>query len=347
MDKTSWRGVARACAMVGVLAMAMPVAGQPGKAQEDRYVCDMHCEPGKVSKEAGTCAVCRMKLRTWEDVGYRLGVQRLKDAAGRTLRLRVIDPSGADVKDLMPMSLEAWQTGPGLRVTAVLPGLKDLVQGRVERESFDAELPAAGDEATAVFAEFVPRDDLSKVRVAGAKIDPVKGTSSTAMPGEDYDDKHLVGEYSLPMRCNGKKFFAGETSFIRIGVLKDLDPVGDLEPVYSSSGVRGELVVVGTKPMFFERLTPLPIGSEARVRGGGTYTAELLDEARQVAALNGSEHDLVFATRFPAPGTYKVFLKVRHKGEYVRTSYVIEALKLTKANADEVPSHEGHEGHGK
>ena len=302
-------------------------------------VCDMHCEPGKVSSQPGICPVCRMKLRTWEDVGYAVALAATSPGAPidpAYVSLRVLDPAGLDTPDV---HID--------RLTAVSLDLTAIEELQPASRASNASTPAISAAAfflrpksqpAMLFAELVD----SKRRPLHTRAVSLVPPGSTATPitlAEDFDVVQHDGEYELRVRCNGKKFFAGEPSIIRVGVsIKNTD-LADLETLSAATdpiatGSMGQLVVVAVEPPMFARLFPINVRPSSPADGmvWGAVPPDVLGLARTTASLNGGPSDLIFATSFPAPGKYRVFFTAQHRQRPVRASFVIDALPLDPAS---------------
>lgn len=332
-----------------------------------RWVCDMHCEPGTVRGAPAMCPVCRMALRRWEDVGYSMSVEPAPGVtvrAGEPARLlaRVLDPSGVDARlrampegDVSVMAFNdrlnwsAWTAGRGVVNEAGAARFEVLFTPPTDG-SYVLFGEARLDEGTTGGAVVVGR---AAIDVGPAMMGSMG--SPEASPKEDYDVvKHVGpgGAYEVRVRCNGQRFFAGEDSYVRVGVDLGGAAVTDLEPLIdgpgSASGVKGRLVVVSTDTTFFQLATPLPM--RGGVGGGGgvsgttgvdarieRVTAGQIAGAEAMASLNGRETDLVYLVRLPRVGMYRVFTEMRHKGEPIRAEFVIDAQALEGAAAEPAP----------
>jgi hypothetical protein len=325
---------------LGVIAAlrhsASTTQSSPQTKANARFVCDMHCEPGKVYDHAATCPVCRMALRTWEDVGFSIALDSapVGTRPADTIGVRVLDPSGSDTTDVRIARLSAV-AGDLSSIQSLIrtPGSDQTSVSKAGRAEF--QQPEAA--VSRIFAELLDQHDKPMGTPSASFAKPGASPAPITLT-EDYDVVQHDRGYELRVRCNGKKFFAGEPSFIRLGVTRKGETVTNIEPLDSKH--LAELVVVGVEPPFFARLSPI-LSSEGVPLC--ELSSDILESARSTAGLNGSHHDQVFMTRFPAPGKYRAFARVQHDGKPIQAAFLIDALPLD--SEPDAPPATGHEHH--
>lgn len=329
--KSTESGAATSTGQAGAVA---PAPATPARAAA-RYVCDMHCEPGKVYNRPGFCPVCRMNLSEWERVGYSIAIESSSPGASgepASVVLRTLDPSGLDTSDAVIERLTAV-AGDLSKVEALRPSIKKDVPYRTQ-----AIFPGEVRTPTVIFAELVDKSGKT-IGAPAANFVPKGASPAPVTLPEDYDIVQHDGDYEVRIRCNGRKFFSGEVSHIRLGVTVANEPVVDLEPISPGAPDLGELLVVRAEPPLFGRLKPIVL-TDAPGTARCPVSPEVLESAKSIAGLNGSPKDLSFVTQFPYPGKYRVLATLQHKGKPIRAAFTIDALPPNAEPTQSAPTHE-------
>lgn len=278
-----------------------------------RFVCEMHCEPGKAYPHEGKCPVCAMKLTAWDETGYAL---RVATPGTGELRHTLLDPSGVPVHNL-------GVDGQSVRVTMLSPDLKSVetVPAEISGDQFIFAGFGKAHAGWTVFAELLsggkPAPTWTSV---GAQMDDVR--ASAELPAEDFDMVAHDGDYELRIRCNGQKFIVGERSFVRIGVSVRDKAIADLEALPNRNGARGELLIMSATPARLVRTQELELAEHAT---DARLNSDALVAARHSASLNGQPSDMVFSTVFPRVGVYRVNFEAHRAGKPIRATWYIHA----------------------
>lgn len=304
----------------------------------EQWVCDMHCEPGKISAHPGVCPLCHMALRPFAEVPFLLAPPPPTPFSVDTptrLTFNVRDPAGLPARQI-----------PGLRAQGL-----DLVIVSDDLRWFSLAKGGAGPSQTStglavsttvappgpgryMVYPFVAGSHASETHLGGIAAVPLFFSGASSEPlefKETYDEVQHDGAYELRIRCNGKRFFAGEDSFLRVGVDLNGKTVTDLEPVDGAEVERkemGELFIASADRMFSVKADLIPVEGSAQAPRGvdrRTIPEEVFAEAKRCAGFNGSASDLIFHARFPRPGFYVAIARLQHQGRVLTASFLIDA----------------------
>lgn len=307
----------------------------------ERYVCDMHCEPGTVRSELGNCPVCKMALRPYEQSPWALKISS-KDAvrpgSPATLKLWALDPAG----NAAPMAKPVRVSFVPESLDRILPVsiaadsadslvAKQVVFSHAGRWSAVAEFTDAGGVPHTISTDFRVRAQDESSAEPAARL---KG---------DYDVVAHVDAYEVRVRCNGQKFFVGEESIIRIGVDLRQAPVTNLQRF--PGGWLSEATIASQDLKHFARLTSVETALAQPDARPPLLSRELVQRTRDAMLGNGRESDVVFHYVFPAPGVYRMFVRLKHLGKDIEAAFVIDALLPEDSSEDLTPT--GHEHHAK
>lgn len=320
----------------------------------EKWVCDMHCEPGKVFDGPGVCPVCRMAYKPISQVPYSANVAPdpapIQPGVTTQLTIRLLDPAG-NVLGLD--ALEIVHEEP-LHLLMVNSDLSWYAHEHPTPRPDGAfvlpfAFPAPGEYT--LFHDYTPKG--KKQQVAPFKL-KVAGVAPPPKPlVEDYDTVAQIEGYEFRVRCNGVKFAAAEDSIIRIGIDRDGEPVTDLEPYL---GELGHLVIISADLKSFVHSHPLDMtddhdGGDHGHAHGHAHDHDhdtIMRAARAAVDLrNGKPSDVVFHAVFPRPGLYKAFAQFQHKGKILTYPFVINAEPPRDGRAvpagDDKHDHGGHD----
>ncbi len=342
-----------AAACAALLPRLNALVAAVGVFAPEKWVCDMHCEPGTSFDGPGTCPVCKMAYKPISQVPYSASIvaspNPVMPGTKTDLTVRLIDPAGNPVKNLaivhekplhllMVSSDLSWYAHehptPRPDGTLTLP---------------DFAFPAPGEYT--LFFDFTPEDKPQQVPQYKVKV---QGEAKALVPlVEDYDVVGKVDGYEFRVRCNGEKFMASADSIIRIGIDRDGKPITDLE---NYLGALGHLVIISQDLKQFVHSHPMDMddapghGDEADghahegAHAGHDHDA-ILNLARASESLaNGKPADVVFHAVFPKPGLYKGFAQFQHQGKILTFPFVIDAQPGDASPHDNAaPAGQGHD----
>lgn len=306
-----------------------------------RWVCDMHCRGCETLFEPGTCPVCKMAYRTYEDVGYstRLTARGpVKAGEEADLRIRVVNPAGCEVNG---SKVETVHEHPmhAIFVSNDLSWYAHEHPVLMKDGTFGLStlaFPAPG--KYTLFADFTPRNEMNQVSSQALTI-PGEAVPAKVWE-EDFDVVNRIDGYEFRIRCNGQKYFAGEDSFLRYGIDRDGQPVKDLQPLM---GAMGHLVAISADLQQYVHAHPL--GDAEHDATPHAHMGFDPDELyKQRAYANGNPSDVVFYVRFPTAGIYRLFAQFKHKGKVILVPFTVDVL--VPEGGIKAPTGKGHEGHG-
>lgn len=272
----------------------------------------------------GTCSVCKMPYRKFEDVGSSMKISSasaVNAGSPADLMFKLIDAAGCDIK------------GNTISVTHEHPVHAIIVSNdlswyahehpKLERDgTFKLEgftFPAPG--KYTIYSDFTPKGKANVVSPFGLTVPGDAPAPKTWT--EDYDVINHIGGYEFRIRCNGQKFFAGEESFVRYGIDEGGKPVTDLEPLM---GAMGHLVVLSADLKEYVHAHPLNDPQHDKVAHTHENGLDPEDLYKQRAYANGNAADVVFHVRFPKPGIYRLFAQFKHKGKVIIVPFTVDAL---------------------
>jgi HPt (histidine-containing phosphotransfer) domain-containing protein len=312
-------------------AALQPLIGKVAAVAPEQWVCEMHCEPGKVYDKPGKCPVCRMALSRKGDIPYSAVVTALSPTLepGKPVNLKIelLDPVGMPVQKLDVVHEQILHM---LTVSNDLSWYSHEHPVRQPDGSFKVTLtfPNPGDYT--VFADFTPTGAGQQAPSAALAI---AGTPPAPVPlVEDTDQVKQIDGYTVRVRCNGGSLYAGRDSLLRFGISIGSDPVTDLEPYL---GALGHLVIISQDLKSFVHSHPLnddvkkddghehahDHSSAGGHDHGGASPEELMAEAAKLG--NGTPNDPVFHVVFPRPGLYKAFAQFQHKGKVITVPFTL------------------------
>jgi len=298
-------------AMIERLAAAAP----------EQWVCDMHCEPGKVYANAGKCPVCRMALSKVGEIPYSVAVtaESAVIEAGQPIALKIelVDPIGLRVDKLDVVHEQVLHF---LTVSNDLSWYSHEHPKHLTDGTFSLALAFPHPGEFTFFADFTPSGLGQQVPTAAIGV-PGAAPAPMALV-EDIDSVQEIDGYTMRMRCDGGPFFVGRDSLMRYGISIGTATVTDLEPYL---GALGHLVIISKDLKTFVHAHPL---NESAGSGGGgahaghSHGAALLAQATNLG--NGTVHDPVFHVVFPKAGFYRSFAQFQHKGKVITVANTID-----------------------
>lgn len=355
------KGDAAGCARL--LPRLKELVGSVGAFSPEKWVCDMHCEPGKTFDGPGMCPVCKMAYKPISQVPYSANVAPspapVQPGATTELAIRLLDPAG-NILGLDALEIVHEEPLHLLMVSSDLSWYahEHPVPGPDGVFRMPFTFPAPGEYT--LFHDYTPKG--KKQQVAPFKL-KVAGEAPAPKPiAEDYDTVAQIEGYEFRVRCNGVKFFAAEDSIIRIGIDRGGEPVTDLQPYL---GELGHLVIISQDLKAFVHSHPLHMDDDHDEAGAdhghghghahdhaGHDHESIMKAAHAAVDLgNGKPSDVVFHAVFPRPGLYKAFAQFQHNGKILTYPFVIDAQPPRKGHAaptaDDKHDHgRGHDGHG-
>lgn len=329
-----------------------------GAFSPERWVCDMHCEPGKTFDGPGVCPVCRMAYKPISQVPYSANVAPspapVQPGVTTELTIRLLDPAG-NVLGLDALEIVHEEPLHLLIVNSDLSWYAHEHPAPRPDGTFVLPITFPEPGEYTLFHDYTPKG--KRQQVAPFKL-KVAGAAPAPRPlVEDYDTVAQIEGYEFRVRCNGVKFFAAEDSIIRIGIDRDGKPVTDLE---NYLGELGHLVIISRDLKSFVHSHPLDMSDDhadgaadhGHAHGHAHDHAHdheaIMRNARAAVALgNGKPSDVVFHAVFPRPGLYKAFAQFQHNGRILTYPFVIDAQPPRDGRehptADDKHDHGGHD----
>lgn len=322
-----------------------------GPAAAQKWTCDMHCEGCKTFDAPGTCPVCKMPYTKLQDVPYSVRVSAtgvIYPGARVLLTIALMDRAGCPVKDIAVVHEHP------LHFMVVANDLSWYAHEHPIRQkdgTFTLDtlaFPAPG--KYTVFADFTPVGEPNQIAITSVTI-PGDAPASTFKLVEDFDTVAKIDGYEIRVRCNGKKFFVGEDSFLRYGIDKDGKPVTDLQPLM---GELGHLVIIGQDLKTYVHSHPMTASTTAasddkhdhsHAHAGHDHSG-LEDKLKAALLENGKPSDITFHAIFPSPGLYRAFAQFQHNGKVLLVPFTIDA-QLPEGGAPAAPARKpaDHSGH--
>ncbi len=283
-----------------------------------RYVCPMHCEPGKTYGAAGACPVCGMHLKKITDAKYSVDVKPIAGSLlPRTetlLRFTIQDPAGGSVNDLMTVHE---------KLIHLLMVSKDLSWYAHEHPILQADgtftlpftFPHAG--------EFVLFHDFTPPGV-GMQVVPVtlhvEGTPPPAVKLlADHEFTRVVDGYTVRLDTHGA-LSVGNEAVLAYEITRDGRPVTDLEPYLAAMG---HLVIISEDLKQFVHSHPL--GDDHHGESAHDESGDAREHSEHGGVASGSHSSVVsFHAQFPAEGLYKSWAQFQHRGHVVTVPFIIQ-----------------------
>ena len=269
------------------------------------YACPMQCNGGGTSPKPGDCAVCGMKLKLLSAKSYRVTVtpegaspesRELRAGKPAQLRVQLATPDGEAVKKLEVVHEKL------LHLLMVSSDLSWFAHEHPEIQPdgslvLDYAFPHGG--RFTLFNDFTPPNVGMQVvpvelDVAGERPAPVPLVASK-------DRVQLVDGYTVRLKAPAT-MRSIQMQPLTISIERDGKPVTDLEPFL---GAMGHMIVISEDLKRFVHSHPLePKQGDARASGP----------------------DVTFNAQFPAPGIYKAWGQVQHKGHVITASFVVDVI---------------------
>ena len=276
------------------------------------YGCPMKCQGANVSRIAGFCPVCGMRLKLLGGGAYRVkfqardresGQDRIVPGKEALLQFGLLAPDGSPVKDLEIVHEKL------LHLLVVSEDLswfahEHPVAGEGGRFTLGLTFPRAG--AYTLFHDFTPAK--AGMQVVPVEV-PVVGQRPAPLALTPTRERvQQIDGYDIELKT-GETVRSLQMEQLTFRISRNDEAVTDLEPYL---GALGHLIIISRDRKQFVHSHPLP-----RAADQGTGEA-------------ASGPEVVFNAQFPAAGLYKAWGQFQHKGKVITAPFVFDVIAPVK-----------------